>query len=166
MTPTEERSLKNYLPLIFVFISIVLFTFIAVLWSGNTGIIFILRMFMAGFFLIFGGFKIAKWKGFVEAYSMYDLIAKRSKVYGYAYPLIELGLGMAYFVGWNLLLTNIITLVVMSVGTVGVANELFKKNEIPCACLGTVFKIPMTKVTLGEDLLMAGMALGMIFLLT
>ncbi len=49
--------------------------------------------------------------------------------------------------------------VVMLVGAYGVYLKLKEHEEIPCACLGTVFKVPMTWVTLGEDLLMAGMAL-------
>jgi hypothetical protein len=50
----------------------------------------------------------------------------------------------------------------MLISALGVANELRKKQTIMCACLGTVFKIPMTYVTLFEDLLMASMALYML----
>jgi hypothetical protein len=46
----------------------------------------------------------------------------------------------------------------MLVSAAGVARELWKGREIMCACLGVVFKIPMTYVTLLEDLLMAAMA--------
>jgi hypothetical protein len=35
---------------------------------------------------------------------------------------------------------------------------LLRKSKIQCACLGTFFKLPMTQVTLFEDLLMVGMA--------
>lgn len=51
---------------------------------------------------------------------------------------------------------------VMLIGAYGVYRKLRAHEEIPCACLGTVFKVPMTWVTLGEDLLMAGMALFLI----
>ena len=51
----------------------------------------------------------------------------------------------------------------MVIGAVGVAGELRKKNQIPCACLGVVFKIPMTTVTFIEDVLMAVMAILMLF---
>jgi hypothetical protein len=37
------------------------------------------------------------------------------------------------------------------------------KDEIQCACLGTVFKLPMTTVTIVEDLLMVVMAAAMLF---
>ena len=102
----------------------------------------------------------------MDAYAIYDLIAKRSRIYGYAYPLIELALGASYLFGYRLLAMAWITLTLMILGSIGVAAELRKKNKIPCACLGVVFKIPMTWVTLIEDLSMAAMAAVMIALLS
>ena len=54
----------------------------------------------------------------------------------------------------------------MGVGTVGVVRTLLARRKIRCACLGTVFNLPMSSVTLVEDVLMAGMAavmLGVLF---
>ncbi|TAG02187.1 MAG: copper chaperone [Betaproteobacteria bacterium] len=114
--------------------------------------------FMAGFFLVFSFFKLLNLKGFVQAYRGYDLIAARSSAYAYAYPFIELALGVAYLTRWNPVATHWITLVVMIIGTLGVINALRKRQLIECACLGTVFKLPMSKVTLIEDVSMAAMA--------
>ena len=50
----------------------------------------------------------------------------------------------------------------MLIGTVGVLQSLLAKRTIQCACLGAVFNLPMSWVTLVEDLLMAGMAAGML----
>ena len=157
-------SVKDFVPLIVILIAIIIFTIGAVLWSGRGEVAFVMQMFMAGFFLVFGAFKVVRLRAFVDAYSVYDLITKKFRPYGYAYPFIELSLGVAYLVGWSLVTTNIVTLVVMTVGALGVLNELRKGNQVPCACLGTVFKFPMTFVTLFEDLLMAGMALWMLLL--
>jgi len=93
---------------------------------------------------------------------MYDLIAKRSETYALAYPFIELSLGFCYLFRCYLPFINIITLMVMLVSAAGVAAELYKGKEITCACLGLVFKFPMTYVTLAEDLLMAAMAATML----
>jgi hypothetical protein len=60
------------------------------------------------------------------------------------------------------LATNIANFAVMSVSTVGVARTLLKKAKIQCACLGTVFNLPMSSVTLIEDLVMVGMSATMI----
>lgn len=115
--------------------------------------------FMGWFFLVFGALKTIRIKGFVEAYQMYDVLAKRSKTYAYIYPFLELGFGLAYLFTWQIEVVSAVVVVVMLIGAYGVYLKLKEREEIPCACLGTVFKVPMTWVTLGEDLLMAGMAL-------
>jgi hypothetical protein len=71
-------------------------------------------------------------------------------------------LGIAYVVQFNPLVTNWVTLILMSVSSIGVVQSLLNKRKIQCACLGAVFNLPMSKVTLIEDALMAGMALVMI----
>lgn len=158
----SPAKLGDFIPLIVIFSVIIAFTLLRQLyfgvWSGTQA----MQDFMGSFFLVFGAFKIMNWKGFAQAYAMYDIVAKRSRGYAYLYPLIEIGLGLAYFIGLYLSIVNWITLLVMLVSSIGVGKELLKKNQIPCACLGVVFKIPMTKVTLFEDLLMAAMALLMI----
>lgn len=160
-----KHTIKDFIPLIMIAVTIAIFTYIMVLYQKDGSLMFIMRNVMAGFFLVFGSFKIMKWKGFVEAYKMYDVLAMRSTAYAYLYPLIEVGLGVAYLLSWNLVITNSVTLVVMLIGAYGVWQKLKQKEEVPCACLGTVFKLPMTKVTLGEDVLMAIMALGMLIVL-
>ena len=163
-TASQGHTFRDFVPLIVIFLVIILFTVIMhALFSGD--VLFAMRNFMAGFFIVFGGFKLINWKGFVEAYQMYDIIGKRSTFYAYLYPLIELGLGVAYLTAVNLVVTNWITLVVMGVSSIGVAQQLLKKQVIQCACLGVVFKLPMTKVTLIEDTLMAVMAAVMLFVL-
>jgi len=117
---------------------------------------------MGGFFLTFSFFKLLNLQGFVDAYQTYDVIARPVRAYGYVYPFIELGLGVAYLVRLAPVVTNLVTLVVMLVGVVGVTQALLQKRRIQCACLGTVFNLPMTKVTFVEDALMAGMALVML----
>lgn len=118
--------------------------------------------FMAGFFLVFSFFKLLNLSNFAQAYCGYDLIAAKSMTYAYAYPFIELALGIAYLIRWNPLATNAVTLVVMLVSAAGVLNALRKRQLIECACLGTVFKLPMSKITLIEDLSMAAMAAAML----
>jgi len=89
-------------------------------------------------------------------------VAKSFPVWGYAYPFVELALGVGYVLNWNPLALNTITLLVMLIGSVGVLRALLRRTAIRCACLGTVLKLPMTKVTLLEDLGMAGMAAAML----
>jgi hypothetical protein len=154
--------MKKFTPIIGIFAVIIAFTALATYLSGSWDTMYAMRMFMAGFFLTFGAFKAANWKGFVSAYRMYDVVAMRSAAYAYAYPAIELALGFSYLFGTYPVATSVATFAFSAIGTVGVLKALARKEEITCACLGAVFKIPMTKVTLFEDMLMAVMALGML----
>lgn len=121
-----------------------------------------MRHFMAGFFIVFAFFKLLDPPGFVSAYRGYDLLARRSKAWAWAYPYVELALGAAYLINWMPLAVNTLTLVLMLVGAAGVLRALLDKRAIRCACLGTALNLPMTKVTLVEDLTMAAMAVGML----
>jgi hypothetical protein len=119
--------------------------------------------FMAGFFLVFSFFKLLDVQAFADSYAMYDIVARRSRGYALAYPFIELALGLAYLAPVPMVAVNLVTLIVMGVSAVGVVQSLAAKRKIRCACLGAVFNLPMSTVTLVEDLLMAGMAAAMLF---
>lgn len=117
---------------------------------------------MGLWFLIFAMFKLFDLNGFAQGYSMYDLIAKEWFGWGYVYPFVEVALGLAYLLNFQMAITNIVTLVLMIIGAVGIGLKLSKKEKFQCACLGTIFKIPLTQISLYEDIAMAVMALGMI----
>ena len=121
--------------------------------------------FMAGFFLVFSFFKFLDLKGFAESYAMYDLLAMKVPVYGFIYPFIELALGIAYLINFEPQATNIATIIVMGFSSIGVIQSVLDKKKIRCACLGAVFNLPMSTITIIEDLLMVGMAVGMLFIL-
>ena len=159
----QSYTFRDFLPLIAVFACVIGVTVLFGVYTGAEGSRW-MELFMGFFFLIFGLFKAANLRGFAEAYRTYDLIAMRSTVYAYLYPFIELALAVLYLGGFSPLFTNSVTLVVMTVSALGVFIQLRKRETIPCACLGTVFVIPMTWVTLGEDVLMAGMAAALLFL--
>jgi copper chaperone CopZ len=121
-----------------------------------------MRHFMAGFFLVFSFFKLLNLSAFADSYRSYDIVARAWPAYGFLYPLIELGLGAAYLANVLPTLTNGITLAVMGISTIGVVQTLMARRKIRCACLGTVFNLPMSSVTLVEDLLMVAMAAAML----
>ena len=117
-----------------------------------------MRYFMAGFFIVFSFFKLLDIPAFAMAYSSYDLLAARWQGWGYVYPFVELALGIAYLVNFNPLLTNWVTVIVMGFSAIGVIRAVMNKTRIQCACLGTVFKLPMSTVTIVEDVGMVAMA--------
>lgn len=114
--------------------------------------------FMGGFFLAFSFFKLLDLRGFASSYRMYDVIAMRVPAYAFVYPFLEVLLGVAYIAGVFPTLTNAVTLVLMSVSTVGVLQTVLSKRTIRCACLGAVFDLPMSTVTLVENGLMIAMS--------
>ena len=121
-----------------------------------------MRYFLAGFFLVFSFFKLLDLKAFANAYRGYDLLAASWPRWGLIYPFVELALGVAYLANWIPLFTNALTLVLIGFSAIGVIRAVLSKSQIQCACLGTVFKLPMSTVTIVEDLGMVVMAAVML----
>jgi hypothetical protein len=121
-----------------------------------------MNYFMAGFFLVFSFFKLLDLQGFSDSYSTYDIIAKRWKTWGFIYVFIELLLGISFLLQINPLLTNGVAFVVMSISIIGVLLSVLSKRIIRCACLGSVFNLPMSTITIVEDALMIVMSATMI----
>lgn len=154
--------LDTYKPILLIFGYITVIALIAASAKGIFNWMQFMNIFMAGFFLTFSFFKMLDLQGFAESYSMYDIVAKRIKAWGFIYPFIELALGIAYAIGFQPLFTNIVTLVVMTVSIIGVLQSVLNKRKIQCACLGAVFNLPMSTVTIIEDALMIGMSIVML----
>lgn len=123
-----------------------------------------MNQFMAGFFLVFSAFKLLDISGFATGYATYDLLARRWYTYGYIYPFLELSLGILYLTQWQPTATQIATVVIMGFSSLGVINSLLKKQQFQCACLGTILKVPLSSITLVEDLLMVALALFALFI--
>ena len=156
-----KRPIKDFFPIIVIFSVIILFTTLMTIFI-RPELEFAMRMMMGSFFLIFGLFKVFNLRAFADAYQTYDIVAKRSRAYAFVYPFIELLFAVAYLANFGGVVRDSIVLVVMMVSTIGVIQKLRLREEVPCACLGMVFRLPMTWVTLGEDLLMVVEAIIMI----
>jgi hypothetical protein len=65
---------------------------------------------------------------------------------------------MAYLANVAPVATSWITLLVMGFSAIGVVRAVLTKTKIQCACLGTVFQLPMSTVTIVEDVGMVAMA--------
>lgn len=164
-THHAHHKKANYRPLVVIFASILAFALVRGYWGYGSGVV-AMESFMGGFFIVFSIFKLLDLKGFADAYQTYDIVAQRSRVYAYLYPFIELGLGIAYLTSYNPIATNVVTLAVMGVSTVGVARAMLGHKKFKCACLGTFFDLEVSKVTLFEDILMAVMSAGMLLFIT
>jgi cation transport ATPase len=152
----------TYKPILLIFFYISLVTVLIQLTNHHFDFMQAMRHFMAGFFLVFSFFKMLNLKGFSESYKMYDVLAKAIPVWGYVYAFIELGLGISYLTDFNPIVTNAVTFVIMSISIIGVLQSVLNKKKIQCACLGDVFNLPMSTVTIIEDGLMILMSLIML----
>lgn len=114
--------------------------------------------FMAGFFIVFSFFKLLDIRGFKDAYGTYDVLAKRWGAYGFVYPFLELGLGLAFLFRIELTAALWFSIALMGFSSIGVIKALSEKRKIRCACLGTVLNLPMSTITLIEDLGMVAMS--------
>ena len=162
---TEELAkswFETYKPILLIFFYISLVVVLVQINSERFNIMMAMQYFMAGFFLVFSFFKFLNLKGFAESYVMYDVLAKRIPIWAYLYAFIEVSLGMAYLINFNPLVTNIFTFTVMSLSIIGVLQSVFNKRKIQCACLGAVFNLPMSTITIIEDALMIVMSVYII----
>jgi len=154
----------TYKPLLLIFSFILVISLIVSFQNGVINWKLFMNSFMSGFFITFSFFKLLNLKGFAEAYTTYDLLAMRVPAYGFVYPFIEFALGISYLTAFAPFTTNMVTVVVMGFSSMGVIRSVLNKTQIQCACLGTVFNLPMSAVTIVEDVIMVAMA-GMNLLL-
>jgi len=162
----ETRSwIQIYKPILLIFCYVTLISGLATWQSGGLNFMMFMRIFMAGFFLTFSFFKLLNLKGFAESYAMYDIVAKKFAAWGYVYAFIELALGVSYALNIYPVAVNWITLIVMAVSVLGVLESVLNKKKIQCACLGAVFNLPMSTVTIVEDTLMIAMSAGMLIMM-
>lgn len=162
----ETKSwIITYKPVLLLFAYVGLISLLASWQNHTVNMLLFMRFFMAGFFLSFSFFKLINLKNFAESYAMYDVVAKKFKAWGFIYAFIELGLGIAFMANFNPVLTNWITLVVMLVSVIGVLESVLNQRKIKCACLGAVFDLPMSTLTIIEDVLMIIMSAAMLILM-
>jgi len=164
--PAESTSwTATYKPILLIFGYVTAVSLIAS-WQNNAiNFMLFMRVFMAGFFLVFSFFKMLNLKAFAESYSMYDIVAKKFNSWGYIYAFIELGLGLSFALNLSPAIVNWVTLVVMTVSILGVLESVLNKKKIQCACLGAVFNLPMSTVTIVEDALMIAMSAAMLIMM-
>lgn len=164
-TMQMQSWLETYKPILLIFSYITVVTVLIQFGNHHFDVMQFMRHFMAGFFLVFSFFKMLNLKGFAESYVMYDVLAKRIPQWAYVYAFLELGLGIANLVNFNPFVTNITTALVMTVSIIGVLQTVLNKQKIQCACLGAVFNLPMSTVTIIEDGLMIAMSVAMIVMM-
>ena len=154
----NKFQLSTYKPLLLV-IGFILLVSILSSYKTSFQLMNWMTNFMGGFFITFSFFKFLDLDGFSNSFATYDIIAKKWKSYGKIYPFIELGLGVAYLLAIYSAITNTICILILTASTIGVIQAVLSKKQIQCACLGTVFNLPMSTVTVIENFTMISMAI-------
>ncbi|WP_083505261.1 heavy-metal-associated domain-containing protein [Pedobacter ginsenosidimutans] len=162
-TLEEAKSwAETYKPILLIFGYVTAISLVVSWQSSGINFMVFMRIFMSGFFLTFSFFKMLNLKAFAESYAMYDIVAKKFSAWGYIYAFIELGLGLSFALNLSPIVVNWVTLVVMTISILGVLESVLNKKKIQCACLGAVFNLPMSTVTIVEDAIMIAMSAAML----
>lgn len=132
--------------------------------SNNLDSMNVMRIFIGLFFLTLGILKFLNINEFVSAYTKYDILAKNNHVYAYVYPFIELQLGALYLINYHGSFLHVFTAGLMIFSAYGVLKVLLnQKHSIILVRMGSFIKVPVTKITLIENVLMGVMALVFLF---
>ena len=162
--PKPKTFLETYKPLFTIFAYIFTFCIAYQLSLEKFSAHLFMNHIMAGFFIGLSFFKFLDLKSFATAFANYDPLAKKWNGYGLVYPFIELALGFLFIAGKLLLVANVLTIVVLTLSTIGVSQNL--KKKIQCACLGAGFNIPLSNITVFENVAMIAMAIYSVLKLT
>ena len=150
--------LKTYKPLILIFGYVFFVSFALQISQGHFDFHIFMNHIMAGFFIGLSFFKFLDLQKFAESFSSYDPIAQKFLVYGFVYPFLELLIGLLFISNRFLVIANVSTIIILSATTYGVWKSLKRKSKIQCACAGVGFNLPLSWVTIFENLIMIAMA--------
>ena len=120
--------------------------------------------YMGIFFIIFSFLKLLNVSGFSMTFKKYDLISKIIPPYATSYPFIELSLGIIFLTQTQsiLIYANAFTIIFMVSQTIGIIRSLSKSEQIQCACMGSAVDVPLSSLTVVENITMIAMATYMI----
>ena len=155
-------SLFNTYKPILVSLSMVIILSLITTNNDNFSITNFCRYFMGYFFIIFSFLKLLNVKQFAISFSNYDPISNKFFTYGLIYPFLELTLGVLFLSNFLTLYINFITIFIFVPQTLGIMNKLSKNEILECACVGSTFNVPISKLTITENLVMIFMAIVMI----
>ncbi len=117
---------------------------------------------MGVFITILGLLKIKDVTKFTFMFRQYDPIAVRISLYAKLYPFIELGIGISILSGIFVTATQLAVIFIYTVTTIGIMTSLNTGKNLECGCLGGNIKLPLSKVTIFENLIMISTALYML----
>ena len=125
--------------------------------GGNSALLNINELMnnvMGSILFVFGGLKLIDLRKFSIIFSKYDLISKRIPYYSYLYPFIEIILALALFYQYKLNIVYGLIIILMIISLVSVLISLYRGQVLRCGCLGSFFHLPLSYVTISENVVM------------
>lgn len=151
----DESTLQAYAPVIAVFSTALLMSVVSSM--GVMG-------FMGFSLCLLACLKLMDLPSFVDGFMQYDLLAPHLPAYGWAYPFLELGVGLALL---GSLLLNPVAGLAIAVGLIGGVSIIkavyIDHQDLDCACVGGNYDVPLGFVSFTENAVMAGMGLAILF---
>lgn len=160
---TRDSKEKTYRP-VFVLFSIaalmalaISYAFTGSLFTGRT-----LGWFISFSMTILALLKLQNLDGFSIMFLNYDLLAQKWVPYSYIYPFAEALAGILMIAGAFNWISIPIALFIGTIGALSVFKAVYiDKRELKCACVGGDSNVPLGFISLTENLMMIGMAIGM-----
>jgi hypothetical protein len=148
-------KIKDYWPLIAL---IAVSAAAAFTINSGSGLMRWMHYFMGIFLCNFALLKLFSPQKFADGFQMYDLLAKKSRLYATIYPFLELALGLGYLSFRMNEAVYISSIILFGFSGIGVILSLRKGLKVNCACMGNILQVPLSTVTLTEDIAMVVMA--------
>ncbi len=117
---------------------------------------------MAAFFGVFGIFQLLAYQEFVNVFPKYDPIAKVVPGYARIYPILSVTIGVLYFLNLFSPWRDILVAIITTIAFIGISVTIYsdkKKERVHCVCLGNAIKLPISTITVLENLVMSVMSI-------
>lgn len=153
--------ISKYLPIFYVYIfSLLISLNIVFFYDLNMRSLY---LYFLGFFsLTFGILKIYNFRVYVQSVLEYDFIAQKVKLYAYLFPVFEIIFGILFILQKEYLFVEYLCISLFLLNIVVIANALEKRKNFACACMGGLFDLPLSYVSILESLTMV---IGTIYLI-
>lgn len=111
--------------------------------------------FMGYSLCILATLKLMDIESFAESFKKYDFVTKRFENYGYAYPFIELAVGLGFLSGLYPIMTSALAVIVGVLGCYSIYKAVYVEHiDVNCACVGGGSNVPLGAVSFTENLIM------------
>jgi hypothetical protein len=122
--------------------------------SGSLDINELMNNMMGSILLVFGSLKLIDLRKFSVIFSKYNLISKHVPYYSYLYPFIEIILAFTLFCRYSLNIVYGLIIILMIISLASVSISLYRGQVLRCGCLGSFFHLPLSYVTISENVVM------------